>query len=292
VGDNELGSFLRARRAEVTPAEVGLPPGQRRRTPGLRRAEVAMLAGVSVEYLIRLEQGRDRHPSPQVLAALAGPLRLTASERAHLQRLTKMSGASCVGLAQEPVRTVRPGLRAVLDQLEPAAAMLVNQVGDVLAYTTGFRRLAGPIGLLDGDRPNLNRYVFADQRARDAYPDWSHVADEQVAALKDGPPRPDFAHELIALSGHEFAERLDRVPGLPRAHGVLRLHHPEAGSLRLAYEILSVPGDTGLRLVVQLPADEATAEALRAISPLRLVANRAGGGPVEQQGAFPLVAGQ
>src|SRR5690242_19606777 len=115
MGDNELGTFLRARRAEVTPAEVGLPPGHRRRTPGLRRAEVAMLAGVSVEYLIRLEQGRDRHPSAQVLAALAGPLRLTAAERAHLQRLTKISAAGCAGLAPEPVRTVRPGLRAVLD---------------------------------------------------------------------------------------------------------------------------------------------------------------------------------
>ncbi|MCO8273115.1 helix-turn-helix transcriptional regulator [Actinoplanes sp. TRM 88003] len=289
MGDNELGTFLRTRRAEVTPAEVGLPPGQRRRTPGLRRAEVAMLAGVSVEYLIRLEQGRDRHPSPQVLAALAGPLRLTAAERAHLQRLTKISGASCTGLAPEPVRTVRPGLRALLDQLEPAAAMLVNQVGDVLAHTAGLHRLAGPIGLLDGDRPNLLRYVFTDPRARTAYPDWSHMADEQVAALKDGPPRPDFAAEMAGLAGAEFTERVDRVPGLPRPHGVLRLEHPQAGSLRLAYEILSVPGDNGLRLIIQLPADDATAEALRAISPLRLVA---GGSAVQQQGAFPLVAGQ
>lgn len=277
MGDNELGTFLRTRRGEVTPAEVGLPPGTRRRTPGLRRAEVAMLAGVSVEYLIRLEQGRDRHPSAQVLAALAGPLRLTAAERAHLHRLTKNSGASCVGLAQEPVRTVRPGLQAVLDNLEPAAAMVVNQVGDVLAWTTGFRRLAGPIGLLDGEAPNLNRYVFADPRSREAYPDWAHVADQQVAALKDGPPRPDFADELTALAGTEFTERAERVPGLPRAHGVLRLEHPEAGSLRLTYEILAVPGDTGLRLVIQLPADEATAGALRAVAPLRLVASGSGG---------------
>ncbi|WP_250007033.1 helix-turn-helix transcriptional regulator [Actinoplanes sp. M2I2] len=272
MGDNELGIFLRARRAEVTPAEVGLPPGTRRRTPGLRRSEVAMLAGVSVEYLIRLEQGRDRHPSAQVLAALAGPLRLTATERAHLYRLTKASGASCAAFAQDPVRTVRPGLRAILDQLEPAAAVLVNQVGDVLAHTTGFGRLAGPIGLLDGDPPNLTRYVFTDPRAREAYPDWAHVADEQVAALKDGPPRPDFTAELTVLAGDEFTERAERVPGLPRAHGVLRLEHPEAGSLRLTYEFLSVPGDTGLRLMIQLPADEATAGALRAMSPLRLVA--------------------
>jgi transcriptional regulator with XRE-family HTH domain len=272
VGDNELGTFLRARRAEVTPAEVGLPPGTRRRTPGLRRVEVAMLAGVSVEYLIRLEQGRDRHPSPQVLAALAGPLRLTAAERAHLWRLTRTSDLHCDQFAKDPERTVRPGLRAVLEQLEPAAAMLVSQIGDVLAYTSGLRRLAGPIGLLDGDPPNLNRYVFADPRARDAFPDWAQVADEQVAALKDGPPRRDIADELTALAGAEFTERAERVPGLLRPYGLLRLEHPEAGPLRLAYEVMVLPGDPAVRLVVHLPADEASAEALRAISPLRLVA--------------------
>ncbi|BEL06886.1 helix-turn-helix transcriptional regulator [Actinoplanes sichuanensis] len=272
MSDNELGGFLRARRAEVTPAEVGLAPGDRRRTPGLRRAEVALLAGISVEYLTRLEQGRDRHPSPQVLAALAGPLRLTAAERAHLYRLTRASTVTCGRLVTDPARSVRPGLRAMLDQLEPAAAMLVNQVGDVLACTTGMRRLAGPIGLLDGDQPNVNRYVFADPRSRVAFPDWAHVADEQVAALKDGPARPEFAGELTALAGEEFTGRAERVPGLPRSHGVLRLEHPEAGRLRLAYEVMVLPGDHGMRLLVYLPADERSAEALRRISPLRLVA--------------------
>ncbi|GIE82472.1 transcriptional regulator [Actinoplanes philippinensis] len=272
MGDNELGVFLRVRRGEVTPAEVGLPSGARRRTPGLRRSEVAMLAGVSVEYLTRLEQGRYRHPSPQVLAALAGPLRLTAAERAHLYRLTRASAGPCSALVTDPLRTVRPGLRALLDQLEPAAAMLANQVGDVLACTSGFRRLAGPTGMLDGDPPNLNRFVFTDPRAREVYPDWAHVADEQVAALKDGPPRPDFTDWLTAMAGDEFTERADRVPGLPRPHGLLRLHHPQAGPLRLAYEMMTLPGDNGLRLVVHLPADEATTEALLGLAPLRLVA--------------------
>ncbi|BCJ44544.1 transcriptional regulator [Actinoplanes ianthinogenes] len=273
MSDNELGNFLRARRDEVTPAEVGLPPGHRRRAPGLRRSEVAMLAGVSVEYLIRLEQGRDRHPSPQVIAALSGPLRLTAAERAHLYRLTKVAGGlRCSAYASDPVRTVRPGLRAVLEQLEPAAAVLINQIGDLVAYTSGFRRLAGPIGLLDDDQPNLIRYVFADPRARQVYPDWEHMADEQVAALKNGPPREDFAGELTALAGAEFTGRMERIPGLPRAHGVTRLEHPEAGSLRLSYELMQLPGDEGLCLMVQLPADDATADALRTIAPLRLVA--------------------
>src|SRR6476646_2572466 len=118
VSDNELGLFLRVRREAVVPADVGLPSGPRRRTSGLRRSEVAALADVSVEYVTRLEQGRDRRPSPQVLGALADALRLTASERAHLYRLTKAAdpGFNCRG-AITPARTVRPTVSALLDRL-------------------------------------------------------------------------------------------------------------------------------------------------------------------------------
>ncbi|MFC3961726.1 helix-turn-helix domain-containing protein [Nocardia jiangsuensis] len=147
---NELGRFLRGRREAVTPARVGLPAGPRRRTPGLSRAEVATLAGVSVEYIVRLEQGRDRHPSPSVLAAIAGVLLLTRSERIHLHRLTKASdpGFTCMGDAT-PARTVRPSVRAILDHLEPAAAVVVNRLGAVLAHTAGYRRPMAPTGLAD-----------------------------------------------------------------------------------------------------------------------------------------------
>ncbi|MEV6350477.1 helix-turn-helix transcriptional regulator [Actinoplanes sp. NPDC051851] len=279
MSDNELGLFLRNRREAVTPAEAGLPAGGRRRTPGLRRAEVAMLAGVSVEYLIRLEQGRDRHPSPEVLAALAGPLRLTPAERTHLYKLSKAAnGFACRSLAAAPpARTVRPMLHAVLDRLEPAAAVLINPLGELLAYTSGFRRLAAPIGLLDGVRPNLIRYVFTDPRARAAYPDWEHVADEQVSALKHGPFHSDparlgLAEELTVLAGEVFRERVARLPGLPRAHGSVRWEQPGVGVLRLSYETLDLADDDGIRLVVYLPADQATGEALRESAPLRLVA--------------------
>ncbi|WP_433828549.1 helix-turn-helix domain-containing protein [Actinoplanes sp. CA-015351] len=279
MSDNELGLFLRSRRESVSPAEAGLPAGPRRRTPGLRRTEVAMLAGVSVEYLIRLEQGRDRHPSPPVLAALAGVLRLTPVERVHLHRLVKSAdaGFTCRGDAG-PARTVRPTVHALLDQLEPAAAVLLNQMGDVLAFTRGFRRLTGPIGLLDGPEPNVVRYVLGDPRARTAFPDWDQVADEQVAALKQGPFRADrhmaaLADELTVTAGDEFTGRVDRVPGLPRATGTLRLAHPSAGPLRLAYETLDLSADDDQRILVYLPSDEATEEALRGLSePLRLVA--------------------
>ncbi|MFJ8584431.1 helix-turn-helix domain-containing protein [Streptomyces sp. NPDC093595] len=281
MSDNELGLFLRTRREAVTPAEAGLPTGPRRRTPGLRRAELAMLAGVSVEYVTRLEQGRDRHPSVQVVVALADALRLTASERVHLHRLTKgADGAfTCTGAAA-PARTVRPGLRALLERLEPAPAVLLNRIGDALAWTAGYERLAGPAGLLDGDPPNLTRFVFTDERARTVFPDRDRVADEQVAALKQGPFRADphvaaFADELAFTAGADFADRVRTLPGLPAATGVTRLAHPEAGALRLAYETLELPGDVDLRLIVHLPADDATAAALDRLTGRRPGALRA-----------------
>jgi transcriptional regulator with XRE-family HTH domain len=282
VSDNELGLFLRVRREAVTPAEVGLPAGPRRRAAGLRRSEVAALAGVSVEYVTRLEQGRDRRPSPQVLSALADALRLTAGERAHLYELTKAAdpGFNCRGRAT-PARTVRATVRALLDRLEPTPAVLLNQLSDILAHTAGYERLTGPIGLLDATAPNLARFLFTDRRARAAYPDWDQIADEQVAALKQGPFRADphmaaLADELSVTAGDAFTRRVDTVPALAKSSGIFRLAHPEAGTLRLAYETLELPADDAQRLMVHLPADVATSAALDRLNshpsqPLRLV---------------------
>ncbi|MCP2274652.1 Helix-turn-helix domain-containing protein [Nocardia amikacinitolerans] len=272
VSDNELGLFLRSRREAVTPARVGLPAGPRRRTPGLRRAELATLAGVSVEYITRLEQGRDRHPSPPVLAALADALQLAPSERIHLHRLTKTDpGFTCMGDAQ-PNRQVRATVRAMLDHLDPAAAVVINRLGEVLACTDGYRRLMGPTGLLDADPfANLARFVFADPRAREVYPDWDHVADQQVATLKQGPFRADpaiaaLADELTVVAGDEFTDRVASVPSLPAATGITRLAHPTAGPLRLAYETLDLFADDDQQIIVHLPADDATAAALDALA--------------------------
>jgi transcriptional regulator with XRE-family HTH domain len=282
VAENELGAFLRARRTALTPAAAGLPGGPRRRTAGLRRAEVATLAGVSVEYLIRLEQGRDRRPSAGVLSALAEALQLTPNERVHLHKLARGAdgGFLCTGGAA-PVRAVRPTVRALLDHLDPAPAVLLNRLTEVLAHTAGFARLAGPLGLLDGAPPNLARFVLTDERARTAFPDWAGVADEQVAVLKHGPFRADphlaaLADELTVTAGAEFARRVEAVHSLPRSTGVLRVRHPGAGELRLAYETLDLPADDDQRLVVHLPADAATAAALdglahRRTEPLRAV---------------------
>ncbi|MEU8080355.1 helix-turn-helix domain-containing protein [Catellatospora citrea] len=282
MSDNELGLFLRVHREAVTPAAAGLPTGPRRRAAGLRRSEVAALAGVSVEYVTRLEQGRDRRPSPQVLSALADALRLTAGERVHLHRLTKAAdpGYNCRG-ETTPARTVRPTVQALLDRLGPTPAVLLNRLSDVLAHTDGYERLAGPIGLLDAAVPNLARFVFTDSRARDAYPDWEHIADERVAALKQGPFRADphlaaLADELTIAAGDAFARRVDRVPALASSSGIVRLAHPEVGTLRLAYETLDLSADDDQRLIVHLPADAATSAALDRLNshraqPLRLV---------------------
>lgn len=277
MSDYELGVFLRARRESVTPAEVGLPTGSRRRTPGLRRAELATLAGISVEYLTRLEQGRDRHPSAQVLGAIADTLRLTPAERLHLRRLSKADGGVLCIAAGPPARTVRPTMRALLDSLEPSPAVLLNRLNDVVALTSGYRRLVEPLGILDPELPNLIRYVFTDPRARDAYPDWERVADDQVAALRfeSGNVDPHVVHlaeDLTVTVGAPFADRWARAMVLPRRTGVERLVHPEVGELRLAHETLEVPDSDNQRLVVHLPADDASASALA-----RLAGRRPGG---------------
>jgi len=268
MSDNELGAFLRARREAVAPEEVGLPSGTRRRTPGLRRAELATLAGVSIDYLTRLEQGRDRNPSPQVLGALGDTLRLSPAERLLLVRLAKTAGGYICAGSTAPVVEVRPTVRALLDRLEPSPALVRNRLTDVLAFTDGYARLVGPLGILDARPANLARFVFTDPRARSAYPNWDHIADELVAHLKFDSHRADphtreLVAELTILAGAPFTRRWQASPiALPNRTGMNPLHHPEIGDLLLAFESLELPDADEGQLVVYLPADDATAAAL------------------------------
>ncbi|MBB4935102.1 hypothetical protein F4561_005996 [Lipingzhangella halophila] len=267
MGDNELGDFLRSRRETVTPAEVGLPNGARRRTPGLRRSELAMLSGVSVEYLTRIEQGRDRNPSTEVLSALGVALRLAHDEHIMLRRAAKAASGFVCSDADPPSHVVRPTVRAVLDHLEPAPAFLRNRLSDIIAYTSGYERLARPLGLLDAQPANLIRYVFTDPRARTAFPDWESAADEHAANLRLETHRGDphttaLTEELAETAGSALADRLRRAPEPPSRAGIERMAHPEVGVLRLAYETLDVADTDEPRLVVLLPADDATSAAL------------------------------
>ncbi|MFG1946825.1 helix-turn-helix domain-containing protein [Nonomuraea sp. NPDC048826] len=269
MSGNELAAYLRGLREAVKPADVGLPEGSRRRTPGLRRAELATLAGISVEYLTRLEQGRDRNPSAQVLGALADVLGLGFEQRLHLRHLAKLvSGDAllCPSVLPSPASTVRPTLRALLDRLEPAPAVLLNRLSDVLAYTVGYARTVEALGVLDGDRPNLARYVFTDPRARAAFPEWRAVAAGQATTLRlaaaiGDPYADDLIEELTITAGAAFTELLGTPSAPPAAPRRERLAHPGAGELRLVAESLDL-SDAEQRLVVCLPADEATAAAL------------------------------
>lgn len=275
-----MGAFLRECRESTPPERVGLAVGARRRTPGLRRAELATLSGVSVDYLTRLEQGRDRNPSPQVLVALADALGLSVGERVRLRNLSKVAsgaGALCPG-GLPPEREVRAATRAVLGRLEPAPAALFNRLGETLAYTRGYECLMGPLGLLDveDDQPaNRVWFVFADDRARSVYPDWEEVADARLAELRAeaAPQDPHLAHlveELAIVGGAPFTERMAGPEPAPQVSGVERLAHPEVGELRLSYERWDTQGQY---LVVYLPADQAAEEALDQLNrtPLRAV---------------------
>jgi len=266
--EGELGAFIRSRREAVRPADVGLPAGSRRRTPGLRRSELATLAGVSVDYLIRLEQGRDTHPSTQVLAALADALRLDEDDLTHLRGMSVVSnGTELCPHARAAARLIRPPVRAMLDRFEPTPAVVINHRSDLLAWNDSYDRLARPVGVLDTDEPNLLRFVFTDERAHAAYPDWSDVADGHIADLQAALRGPDddgrvLAARLVAEGGPEFAERWAKGAVARRRSGVEAMAHPEVGLLRLAFETLTLPDPDRQRLVVYLPADAATASGL------------------------------
>jgi transcriptional regulator with XRE-family HTH domain len=268
---SDLADFLRARREALQPADVGLPDSGRRRTPGLRREEVATLAGVSIDYLIRLEQGRDLHPSAGVLAALARALRLSEDERTHLAKLALSGQNKELCPAAIPLqREVAPSVRKILESLGTTAAFVVDPTNDVLAWNEAWQKVVTPIGLLDGREPNFARYVFANPKARAVLPDWSVAADEQVSRLRAAELRWGGDEHFIALldelrQDSEFATRwLAHAVSEPH-RGVMRLRHPDAGDMRLAYDVLALPDDGEQRLVTWLPADEATGAALQVL---------------------------
>ncbi len=259
-----LGDFVRAKRDGIQPESLGLPDRGRRRSPGLRRLDLAARAGISVEYLTRIEQGRDRNPSVAVVNALADTLSLDPSERDHLRYLAKITGGECSAHTQPapPRRDVRPSVLSTLRLLEPGIAVVTNRLGDVLAYTSGYESVTSGTGLLDGDAPNLTRYVFTDSRARTFFADWDDVADEQAFDLWLGPSIENsewLTVELAPIAGPDFTRRLNRHM-VPR-RGVLRLNHPSGCDLRLLRETLELPSDAQ-QLVIFLPADESTAQAV------------------------------
>ncbi|GLW07122.1 transcriptional regulator [Microtetraspora sp. NBRC 13810] len=270
-----LGEFLRARREVTAPGQVGLPCSGNRRTPGLRRQEVAMLAGVSTDYYIRLEQGRERHPSEQVLAALGRALALGPEAAAHLRELARpwprRSGSADVA--------VSPHLVRMMNGWPSTAALVVGRWMDVLACNP----LAGALygGQEHGD--NLLRLTFMNPAAREFYLDWERVAEARVAHLRavagadlDDPRLTELVGELCRESP-DFRRMWARhdVFGMPRE--TKRLRHPDIGELTLTCELFNVNSSPGQQLItVQAeagsPSEHAMltlAEMARAAAPAR-----------------------
>jgi len=248
----ELGAFLRERRGRLRPptaedpaAEDPAADGRARRTPGLRREEIADLAGLSVGYYTRLEQGHAAHPSDSVLEALIRTLRLTPDEAAHLKALadgtTPESGDEEVS---------RSAIRMMTLLTPPTAAVVLGRIGDVLAWNDAARllfpgRLPAP-GERPGVRPNNARYVFCDPSARDLFTDWPEVADDTIAHLRaaaghlvDDSAYRALVDELLATSP-DFAARWSRRDVKRHVSGHKLLTHPTLGSLTLPYEVLAV----------------------------------------------------
>jgi transcriptional regulator with XRE-family HTH domain len=273
---SDLAEFLRARRAQLHPADVGLPDTGRRRTPGLRREEVAALAGVSIDYLVRLEQGRDTNPSFEVLDALATALRLTADERDHLLGMAMCRTAKTIHRNEDhqPDWTVPPGVLAILERLDPTPALVIGPWLDVLVRNPSWEWLVRPLGMLDGDPPNLVRYMVLHPRAREVYPDWAQIAAEQIGRLRSASVRwgelPAVAELVSELrTSPFFVERWDAHAVEEKRRGTKVIRHPD-GDLRVDFEVLALPDQHGLQLVTWLPADEATSAVFdAAVEPIR-----------------------
>ncbi|MDY7091221.1 MAG: helix-turn-helix transcriptional regulator [Actinomycetota bacterium] len=258
--DNALGDFLRARRELVTPAEVGLPTGSGlRRVPGLRREEVALLAGISVEYYLRLERGRDRSPSAQVIEALAGVLQLDGEGTEYLRALAQ---------PRRPRHRPPPLVPASLDLLLRTInvpAVVFNKYSDVLASNALAQEL------MPGMRPGVNRLraLFCDDSHRAHHSDWERYTADIVAHLRAQAGADTEDERLHALIG-ELSMKSERFRQLWARHdvragrsGVFWIRHPEVGDLELMVEKFAVLGSGGLEaLLLHAEPGTRTAEAL------------------------------
>ncbi|TDC22267.1 XRE family transcriptional regulator [Streptomyces sp. 8K308] len=255
----QLGEFLRSRRARLSPEDAGLVNyGGRRRVPGLRREELAQLAGVSVAYYTRLEQGQSQQASGPVLEALARALKLNDAERAHLHSLARWEPPS--RRRARPER-LRPGVRLVIESVGTVPALVYGRRTDVLAWNRMGHALLGShldFGAPDdpAKRPNLARMVFLDPHLRELYPDWKAKARDAVADLRvtasryqDDPQLTELIGELT-MKSPEFAALWNAHPVRTCAHHQRTYQHPLVGRMVLGDETMRLPDDEGQRFAV------------------------------------------
>lgn len=258
----EVREFLTSRRAKVDPKDVGLPPGTNRRVDGLRRTEVAVLAGVSVEYYTKLERGAISGASPEVLNAIAKALQLDDAERAHLFDLAHAASP----VARPPRKrspkhwTPHPSLQWILDGVTAGPAFVRNGRMDLLAANSlgraFYKDAYGMPGRIQGQPPNLARFTFLDRRSYDFYPDWDSFAEITASILRTEAGRDPRNKELHDLVG-ELSTRNEEFRRLWGAHdvrhhgtGFKTFHHSDVGEMTLAYEGMDMEAEPGLTLTI------------------------------------------
>jgi transcriptional regulator with XRE-family HTH domain len=261
---HELAAFLRSRRDRIAPEAVGLPPAPRRRAPGLRREEVAQLAGVGITWYTWLEQGRPINVSTAVLDAVARTLRLDRHERAHLFTL-----AGHADRLPDQVPDVVPGpVQAVLDALDPVPARVVSARWDVLAYNRAEAAVMGDYALRPPQERNIVWLLFCDPGMRERVPAWTddaaYVLAQFRAAMAEHVGEPAWRRLLEELSERsaDFRRMWERHDVAGPAPHVKRLWHPRVGELRFETATLLLPDPPGARMTVHTPSDDATRAAL------------------------------
>ena len=252
----EFADFLASRRAKLTPEQAGLPVyGSNRRVVGLRREEVALMAGVSVDYYVKLERGNARGVSESVLEAIARALQLDEAEHAHLLDLAHAMSTTSRVPKRAPKPQVRPAIQRILDSMATTPAYVRNRRLDMLAANQLGRALMAPV-FADPRRPaSLARFMFLDPAARDFYVGWEEMASDIVAMLRSEAGRDPHDKALQDLIG-ELCTRSELFRTRWASHnvrlhrtGVKHLRHPVVGELTLDYDAMELPADTGLTII-------------------------------------------
>ncbi|MGW7534354.1 helix-turn-helix transcriptional regulator [Amycolatopsis sp. NPDC054798] len=271
MGSTELGDFLRARRSQRSPEDAGVRYSGKRKVAGLRREEVAVLAGVNVDYYARLEQGRETRPSPQVLDALSRALDLDPDAREHLYRL---AGAAPPDLPVPAPQTVSPELRQLMDSYPHAPAFVLNRVLDILAANALADALFSPFRAAD----NLARMTFLDPAGRQFFARWDWTAQATVANLRAAagldPGLPRLVEELSEGSA-QFRTLWETHQVRGKTQEPKHLVHPAVGALTLTYQAFDVRSAPGQQLIVyQAEPGSASADALALLRSVPLRARR------------------
>ncbi|MFE7508075.1 helix-turn-helix transcriptional regulator [Promicromonospora sp. NPDC057488] len=251
---DEVRDFLVSRRANVTPQQAGIPSFGERRVPGLRREEVALLAGVSLDYYTRLERGNIRGASESVLDAIARALQLSDPEREHLFDLARTAPASAAGRTRKPApQAVRTSVQRVLDHMT-VPAVVHNATQDIVAANLMGRALYSPHFDTEGT-PNMARFIFLDRRAQDYYVDWPLARRTAAAMMRLEAGRDPLNADLTALVG-ELSTRSPQFRADWAGHdvhehrtGVKSFRHPEVGVIEVAFDVFEMPGEAGLQIV-------------------------------------------